>query len=295
LSSARAVTQWDRTSGDEAIFAAFSNIAGQPIQTVTGVPLLGRGGRVGSMVLLLHAKQGEGRLDRPTLELLAGCASTALANAAKFTAAKRDQERMLLFAESTGEVLWDWNLEQQTLWWGGGVQNLMGPGAVVVHNDPTWKLERIHHQDRERVRMSLEAALRSSESSWTEEYRLLRSDGTFAAVEDRGYFLRHADARAYRVIGALRDVSALRAVSERLRTVTNNATLALFLLNARHECTYLNPAAEQLTGAVLGDLKGKTLHAAVHLGPDGAPLHEGPCPLEHALVTRTQERGASPR
>lgn len=120
---------------------------------------------------------------------------------------RRDQDRLLLLAEATEEALWDWDFESNAFWWGGGIQNIIRDGSEVIGSTPSWKFERIHEQDVASVRASLDRARSSNESTWREEYRFRRGDGSWAIVEDRAYFLRDATGRAYRMLGALRDVS----------------------------------------------------------------------------------------
>jgi PAS domain S-box-containing protein len=88
-------------------------------------------------------------------------------------------------------------------------------------------------------------------------------------------------------------MEAERARLERLSaTVNDNATVAMFLMDARQHCTYMNPAAEAMTGFTLAEVQGKPLHEFVHhTRPDGRPypLHE--CPIDRALPERSREAG----
>ncbi|HEX8408964.1 MAG TPA: PAS domain-containing protein [Thermoanaerobaculia bacterium] len=45
-----------------------------------------------------------------------------------------------------------------------------------------------------------------------------------------------------------------------LQTVAENATLALFIMDDQQRCSYMNTAAEQLTGFTLDELQGRPLH-----------------------------------
>jgi PAS domain S-box-containing protein len=77
-----------------------------------------------------------------------------------------------------------------------------------------------------------------------------------------------------------------------LETVAENATLALFIMDEAQRCTYMNRAAEQLTGFRLHELQGKALHDYVHhTRPDGTPypLHE--CPIDQAFPQNMREQG----
>lgn len=77
-----------------------------------------------------------------------------------------------------------------------------------------------------------------------------------------------------------------------LQTVAENATLALFIMDERQRCSYMNPAAEKLTGFRLDELQGQELHYYIHhKRPDGSryPLEE--CPIDRALPQNMREQG----
>lgn len=87
-------------------------------------------------------------------------------------------------------------------------------------------------------------------------------------------------------------VRALRDVSRRLDTVLNNTTMAVFLMDDRQECVYMNPAAEKLTGYRFQETKGRPLHDVIHhTYPDGRPfpLHE--CAIDRAFPEGNQVQG----
>jgi PAS domain S-box-containing protein len=68
--------------------------------------------------------------------------------------------------------------------------------------------------------------------------------------------------------------------------ITDNATAALFILTREDYCTFVNPAAENLTGYSPEDFKNTTLHSLVHHShPDGSPFPAHECPIIRALNT----------
>jgi PAS domain S-box-containing protein len=84
----------------------------------------------------------------------------------------------------------------------------------------------------------------------------------------------------------------LEQTERRLAAITQNATLGLFLMDARQHCVFMNPAAEKITGFTLEELRGKPLHDFIHhTRPDGTPYPMAECPIDRALPTRPQEQG----
>lgn len=87
---------------------------------------------------------------------------------------------------------------------------------------------------------------------------------------------------------------ALDDAARRLEAVLNNATVAIFLMDDRQQCIYMNKAAENLTGFTLDEVieLDKSLHDIIHhTHPDGRhfPLHE--CAIDRAFPERHQVQG----
>jgi PAS domain S-box-containing protein len=77
-----------------------------------------------------------------------------------------------------------------------------------------------------------------------------------------------------------------------LEAVSNNATLALFIMDESQRCVFMNPAAEELTGYKMDEVGEKPLHDYVHnKKPDGShyPLEE--CPIDRVFPQNNQEQG----
>ncbi len=88
------------------------------------------------------------------------------------------------------------------------------------------------------------------------------------------------------------DVSDAENYRRQLEAVCDNATVSLFIMDERQQCTYMNPAAEQLTGFTLAEVQDRPLHYFVHhTRPDGTPYPLEECPIDRALPQNNQEQG----
>lgn len=75
------------------------------------------------------------------------------------------------------------------------------------------------------------------------------------------------------------------------QTITDNATAALFIMDANGYCTFMNPAAEELTGYTFEEISQKPLHYMIHHHhPDGSPYPLEECPIDRALPTNNDMR-----
>lgn len=85
---------------------------------------------------------------------------------------------------------------------------------------------------------------------------------------------------------------ALRESERRLNAVLDNASVAIFLMDERQHCAYMNAAAERLTGYRFEETQGRPLHDVIHhTRPDGShfPLHE--CAIDRAFPENDNQTG----
>lgn len=86
-------------------------------------------------------------------------------------------------------------------------------------------------------------------------------------------------------------LSSTRRSNRLKQTITDNATAALFIMDANGYCTFMNPAAEEMTGYSFEEITQKPLHDMIHHHhPDGTPYPLQECPIDRALPTNNEMR-----
>ncbi|HKB15977.1 MAG TPA: PAS domain-containing protein, partial [Planctomycetota bacterium] len=130
---------------------------------------------------------------------------------------KEAEERFWLLAEATTLGIYDWDIPGDLLWWSEGFYRLFGYEPGTRTSNIAWWKKGIHPKDYPRVVAGIEKAIEEKARFWTDEYRFARGNGTYAWVLDRGYFIRDAEGRASRMVGAMIDLSDRREAEERFR------------------------------------------------------------------------------
>src|SRR5215213_1046177 len=78
------------------------------------------------------------------------------------------------------------------------------------------------------------------------------------------------------------------------KAITDNATTALFILDEKLQCVFMNPAAEHLTGFGLDEMRseGRSFHDLIHQSPRGDFADRASeCPINRAAPTHSQTKG----
>ncbi|MCX6317529.1 MAG: PAS domain S-box protein [Bacteroidetes bacterium] len=164
-------------------------------------------------------------------------------------------EGYYLTALATNDMIWDWNLHTDQIWWNKNYNKLFGyPENNNQHTINSW-VESIHEDDRERVAAGIYLAVRKGEKFWADEYRCLKQDGTLIYVNDRGYISHNANGEPVRMIGSMQDITerirseeALREKEERYRNLFERASDSIVVHNMEGVILDMNFAAEGFSG-----------------------------------------------
>jgi PAS domain S-box-containing protein len=168
-----------------------------------------------------------------------------------------NEERFRLVTKATKDVVYDWDAASGHIWWNEGMESLFGYPPGEADRGIDWWIARLHPEDRDRLVRGLHAAVADAEGrGWKEEYRFRCADGTYKDVLDRGYFMRNGAGRCTRMIGAITDVTALKAAEEglrRFRLLVEESNDFIVMAGFEGECLYLNAGARRMAGIADGD------------------------------------------
>jgi PAS domain S-box-containing protein len=126
-------------------------------------------------------------------------------------------EKFLLAARLSFDVIWDWDLVTNNVFIGEGFEELFG---YVIKNNmgnmiADWA-NYMHPEDKKQISKELYDAIQSSATEWAHAYRVIRADGSIAKVYARASIIRHVNGKAYRMIGAIQDLSRQKQLEEEL-------------------------------------------------------------------------------
>ena len=122
-------------------------------------------------------------------------------------ALRQSEERFKFVARAVSDVVWDWDLTANTLWWNDGFLTTFGFAAGEIAPSFESRIGRIHPDERPRVVSGMHHAIATGAESWSAEYRFERKDGSHAFVQDRGFILRDATGKGIRMVGGMRDLT----------------------------------------------------------------------------------------
>jgi PAS domain S-box-containing protein len=136
-------------------------------------------------------------------------------------------ERFEYASRATQDVVWDWNLEDNSVWWSDTFTTVFGYVAEEIKETSDFWYSLIHPDDRDMVVGEIHRLINSGESLWFAEYRFRKADGNYCLVQDRGYVRHSKEMKPLRMVGSMRDISKPRRNEQQLLQQTERLRLAV--------------------------------------------------------------------
>ncbi len=146
---------------------------------------------------------------------------------------KSGEERFRIISNVTNDVLWDWDLKTNYVWWSPGMSSIFGHAkqAIVEHID--WWVENIHPDDRDRASKKVFDAVARKDSQWSDQYRFRRNDNSYAEVIDKGFTIYDEKGQAVRMVGGILDITELTMALQKIQI--KNQQLAEYSFFTSHK------------------------------------------------------------
>jgi PAS domain S-box-containing protein len=126
-------------------------------------------------------------------------------------------ERLAYSREASSDAIWDWNMITNEIFIGTSFSFLFGHNFETNIITSLEFKNFIHPEDRESYFDSIKMADFNKWDKWTNEYRYLKSDGSFAYVNDRAILIRNPKGEVIRMIGAMQDITKKKKLEDELR------------------------------------------------------------------------------
>jgi len=178
---------------------------------------------------------------------------------------RRDRQRFELVVRAVSDGVYDLDVVADRLWRSEALCRMFDLPAEGSGADVGDWLERIHPEDRARVREGFRAAMASRTTEWQVAYRYRRPDGTVGHMRDRMLIVRDGGGRPLRAIGGVTEVSAEQTMLEKLglleRAIEANSygVAIVDALAPDMPCVYANRALARMSGYTVGELLGQNL------------------------------------
>jgi PAS domain S-box-containing protein len=140
-------------------------------------------------------------------------------------ALRRSDERLRMVELATNDVLWDCDVATGTVTWSGAAAKLFRYRTRDLDRSFHWHIEHIHADDRERVVRGLDRLISGADDTWSDEYRFLRGDHSYATVFDRAYVVRNGRHEPIRIIGWMLDVTERKRAENAHRLLANASSI----------------------------------------------------------------------
>lgn len=180
----------------------------------------------------------------------------------------KTSERLELLSAGSSEALWEGNLSTDEFWSNAVCQQFIGRFTKLSAARQEWA-RRIHPDDRHRTEIWGARIMEKAISTWSNEYRIQKLDGSWAWVLARGRLIEDGSDRT-RIIGSLVDITSLREAEQRYLQIFEEVQDVIYTLDLEGKITALNRSFETKTGYRINDWIGRSI--AEILTPESVPI-----------------------
>ncbi|CAM4338999.1 PAS domain S-box protein [Gillisia hiemivivida] len=119
-------------------------------------------------------------------------------------------KRYDIVAKATSDTITDYDVVNDKMYYNEGIESVFGYSKNDIENTGVWWNERLHPEDRERVRSFSEDVRNAKSRNVQIEYRFRCADGSYKYVLDRSYLITDEKTNTIRIIGAMQDITEIQ-------------------------------------------------------------------------------------
>lgn len=172
------------------------------------------------------------------------------------------KERFDLAMQGAHEGLWDWNLENNTVYFSPRWKEMLGYSDQELPNELSQWESRVHPEDFSRVMSAIEAYLDRKIATYEVVHRLRHKHGHDVWILVRGMALWNIQGNPTRFVGTHVDLTvqkqaeeALRESERHWRTLIFEARIGLLLSRLDGSTVEVNPAFTQIVGYTVEEFR----------------------------------------
>lgn len=171
-------------------------------------------------------------------------------------ALKESEERFRQFSESINVGFWILDLNPRCVTYvNRAFTHMSGLEADEVYRNPGPRIDVVHEDDRQAVRLAFEEWLQGGPSSCLEiDYRIVRPDGEMRWIHDHGVKLQDENGQTFRILGISEDITDRKRTDEAIKAM-NRA-----LEQKAGELATVNQELEAFAYSVSHDLRAPLRH-----------------------------------
>lgn len=128
----------------------------------------------------------------------------------------QNEERYSLAMRASNDGLWDWDLKTNKILYSDRWKDMLGFNDDEISDTADEWLSRVHPEDHDRVRASIDAYLEGTTSNFEIEYRIRHFSDNYLWMMAKGLAIRTSDGRATRFAGSQTDVSERKSNEEQM-------------------------------------------------------------------------------
>ncbi|MEH1858871.1 MAG: PAS domain S-box protein [Nostoc sp.] len=178
-------------------------------------------------------------------------------------------ERFELAASAVNCLIYDWNIEQDSVERTDGLTRILGYSLAEAKPTGSWWRELVHPEDLQYVQEEAGSALANSDR-YAAEYRIRKKNNQYIYVLDQGIVVqRDADGNPVRLVGSTTDISkrkqaekAVQASEERLRSFVKANIVGILFGDVNGSITEANDEFLRIVGYTQEDIQAGRLRWA---------------------------------